>query len=353
MIGKNTKLGQENQGTAVCVRAVHGNEISDLVSTKLLDDLEVLAAQIGETRVSDFSSPREIYNWVLSTTHELCHRVDALEGRGIEFADIQARIVPAITAQLSSPFMRRMREWPRGYPGDYETIEYLCDGVNHAQAEGMGWHFERYFLANLPVFQHRNKLSAQARRIADACSKRRNANILIVACGGARDLLSVVDEAERANARITFNDIDSDALALCKERFGRLITRFMPGNAFKMMGELALAGPFDLIVCGGLFDYVPEPFLKRAIPSMIDKLLAEDGALFFTNIAEGNPYRTWMEHFGNWKLIERSEEQIRSLISSRNGSNPVIEITRDSTGLTFLVDVKKGVAGQVGTLAVT
>jgi hypothetical protein len=27
--------------------------------------------------------------------------------------------------------MRRCQEWPRGYPGDFETIEYLTAGANH------------------------------------------------------------------------------------------------------------------------------------------------------------------------------------------------------------------------------
>jgi ubiquinone/menaquinone biosynthesis C-methylase UbiE len=167
-----------------------------------------------------------------------------------------------------------------------------------------------------------------------------------MACGGARDLLGAVDAVKSTNATVVLNDIDGDALALCRERFPDIDIKYMPGNALKMTGEFVAAGPFDLIVCGGLFDYVPDSLLQRMLPAMITRMLAPEGTLFFTNVAKGNPYRTWMEHFGNWRLIERSEATIRKLCSTRVRTPASLEITMDPTGLTFLVDVRK-VAGDV------
>lgn len=308
----------------------------------LLKSLSERSERVSEKTLKEFSSEREAYNWVVSSTHELCRIVDELEAGRARVEDIEEAIKPAVTAQSKSPFAKRMQQWPRGYPGDFETIEYLCDGKNTAPRYTLGHIFERYFLCNPPVFQHRNKLEAQAARIRTACLSKSKASILIVACGGARDLLSVLDIVQNTHARLTLNDIDPDALSLCRQRFSCLENlALVTGNVFKLINKLASMGPYDLVVCGGLFDYVPDAFLKRFVPVMIDKLLADDGELFFTNISEGNPYRTWMEYFGNWKLIERSEDAIRKLLLGNHGREPRIEITKDSTDLTYLVDLRK------------
>lgn len=301
-----------------------------------------LARHVATMNVSDFASARERCNWVATTAYDLGRRVDAAVTSGVPSKIIRDAIRPAVEAWCASPFVNRLRTWPRGYPGDFETIEYLCDGMNMAPPDSMAYHFERFFLSTPIIFQHHFKIEAQARRIATACRKRDQASVLILAAGGGRDLLAVADIIKECGTRVVINDIDADALALCRSRFSDFqALQILQGNAFKLTTEFALAGPFDLIVCGGLFDYVPKPFLRRAIPMMIKRLLTEDGALFFTNIAEDSPYRSWLEYFGNWKLIERSEQAIRALIPAEYDGRVDVGVQRDPTGLAYLVDVRK------------
>src|SRR5215813_11883261 len=66
------------------------------------------------------------------------------------------------------------------------------------------------------------------------------------------------------------------------------------------------------LLAGGLFDYLPDEharYLIRHAWSLVD----DGGALFFTNIARGNPYRPLIEYFGDWFLIERTEEDVMRL----------------------------------------
>jgi extracellular factor (EF) 3-hydroxypalmitic acid methyl ester biosynthesis protein len=199
--------GFSNEPTVKVVRA----------GWEMLRELETVARTVAKAVVKDFTSTREIYNWVAATAYELAWRIDALVTRGVTSDAISTAIVPAVEAWCKSPFVSRMRTWPRGYAGDFETIEYLCDGVNRAAPDTMAYHFERFFLSSPAVFQHRAKLEAQSTRIATACFKRRHASILILAVGGGRDLLTVLEVAKGTEACITINDADQDALRVCPE----------------------------------------------------------------------------------------------------------------------------------------
>ncbi len=40
---------------------------------------------------------------------------------------------PVRRIHARSAFVKRLQEWPRGYPGDFETVEYLCGGRSRAE----------------------------------------------------------------------------------------------------------------------------------------------------------------------------------------------------------------------------
>ena len=68
-------------------------------------------------------------------------------------------------------------------------------------------------------------------------------------------------------------------------------------------------------------------------------MLAQDGRIVFTNIATGNPFRVWIEYMGDWKLIERSEEDVATLCGLAGVPPPVM--MRDATSLAIVATVKK------------
>src|SRR5437588_819468 len=49
----------------------------------------------------------------------------ALERCGWTAGRIRESIVPSRQVLATSPFIRRCQEWPRGYAGDFETVEYM------------------------------------------------------------------------------------------------------------------------------------------------------------------------------------------------------------------------------------
>ena len=68
--------------------------------------------------------------------------------------------------------------------------------------------------------------------------------------------------------------------------------------------------------------------------------LNKGGEIFFTNIAKGNPYRVWMEYCFNWELIERTKADVGQLFADASLKNSELEIRKEETGLTYLVNIK-------------
>jgi extracellular factor (EF) 3-hydroxypalmitic acid methyl ester biosynthesis protein len=212
---------------------------------------------------------------------------------------------------LSSAFIRRLQEWPRGYQGDYETIEKLYFAVPESPDE-----FGRlldHAAFNLPICQqHRNKIAQQCEEIRRVCHDKDAPRILVVASGGAIDAWQARADLERASATVVFNDIEDDALRLIRERFGasRVCQHYVAGNMFRKRRELTRLGKFDLILCGGLFDYVDMRHIQSFVRALFDDALTDQGCMFFTNLADHNPYRYFIETVCAWEMQYRSEEDM-------------------------------------------
>jgi SAM-dependent methyltransferase len=264
-------------------------------------------------------------------------------GLGATYQQVERASEPALRAKARSAFLRRLREWPRGYPGDFETIEYMMEATNHSEPGSLEYFCEEYLLRSPPASQHRNKLWAQAEVIQRVARESPRAKILSLGCGGGLDLDMASGLLNRVAAHVTLCDIEADALALCLKRLNsaRVNATVIEGNALQRLPELGAHGPFDLVVAGGLFDYIPDALLKRYLPRMVRDLVRPGGTFFFTNIAKGNPYGTWLRVFGNWQLHERSEVDLRELGLRALGIGGDIGIRRDTTGLAFLIELTR------------
>jgi len=65
------------------------------------------------------------------------------------------------------------------------------------------------------------------------------------------------------------------------------------------------------------------------------------GIMFFTNIAQNNPYRVWMEYLADWSLIERSKCELEKLCRNAGAGDRAVSITREATNLTLIATVAK------------
>jgi len=285
--------------------------------------------------------PQKLYHEVLASVHEICAAIVDLEECGVSRDEIVDMIGPVRAIHARSPFVRRLQSWPRGYPGDFETVEYICNAVNYAPFGSVEYFCEQYSLTRGIAQQHRNKVQLQAARILQTIGRHpRSSKIFSIACGSCPDLRSLPQLAALAG-EIWLNDNDQGALDFARSQLEDLGDRIhlAPGNALQV--ARTLNERFDLVLAGGLFDYLPRRAAVLLIRLVHERLLAPGGTFFFTNIAAGNPYRPLIEYFGDWFLLERSEEDMLDYCAAAGVARENVRITRESTGLTLIIEVKK------------
>jgi extracellular factor (EF) 3-hydroxypalmitic acid methyl ester biosynthesis protein len=313
-----------------------------------LHDAQREAMDILEQRVAEFASLEEaslpepmLYHRVLAGVHQICDAILACEEIALTRREIVTVLEPVRTIHRRSPFVARLQTWPRGYPGDFETVEYLLSAENRAE-DKLARACEAYALSRSIAQQHRNKVRHQAARLLAAMqASPGRARIASIACGSCADLRSIVGLLPPIAGELFLNDLDVEALAFSRRALEPIAghCHFRHADALSFVRRLE-RGTLDLVLAGGLFDYLDDRTASLLI-QLAYRALAPGGTFFFTNIAEGNPYRALIEYFGDWKLIERSEDQILETCERAGIGRGNVFITREETGLTLLIEITK------------
>ncbi|MEK6372589.1 MAG: class I SAM-dependent methyltransferase [Acidobacteriota bacterium] len=320
--------------------------IADYLFTAVVNEITYLREGVEafvELEESE-AGPSELYHRVLGAVHQLCASIVACEEAGLAREQIVRVLEPVRRIHARSDFVRRLQEWPRGYPGDFETVEYLCDGRSRAEQGTIEDICETYSLTRSIAQQHRNKVQHQAARIMRTLlASPGTARVFSVACGSCPDFRQIAAHLPSLLGELWLNDSDPEALMFSARALAAIHdrTHLRPGNAIKVVRKTAQLGPiFDLVLAGGLFDYLPE---KQAV-YLIEhawSMVKPGGVFFFTNIAKGNPYRPLIEYFGDWFLIERTEEDVLRCCEAAGIPREAVSITREETGLTLLIEVQR------------
>lgn len=280
------------------------------------------------------------HNQVLAAMADLNGSILLAEAEGLSREAIESIVAPARKLQATSTFVRRLQTWPRGYPGDFETVEYICDGTNLSPPNTLAFHVENISLNTSLAQQHRNKVAVQGRAIADACTRCDSGAVLSLASGSNRDMRSVASLIKGSNCHFYLNDHDNDALEFSRKGLGPLAKQceFIEGNAVRVIAQIDRK--FDLIVIGGLFDYLKDNFTAYILQNAWARL-TPGGTLLVTNIRKDNPYRVWMDYIVDWKLIERDEDDYGQLCRDVIGNANVMSAENDTTGLAIIVTLSK------------
>jgi hypothetical protein len=165
--------------------------------------------------------------------------------------------------------------------------------------------------------------------------------VLSIASGGCLDWVPVLPCLANFTGEIVLNDSEPAALELAAQRLSSVTSqyRLVPGNVIRVAKHLADRSRFDLVVAGGLFDYLSHRAMTLLLRVIFHDLLSPGGILLFTNIAEGNPWRALMEYDSNWTLIERSEARILEICREAGIAASSISVARETTGLTLITTV--------------
>ncbi len=282
---------------------------------------------------------------VVNEIDKLCKQLLICEKNGYKRSQIVEVLRPTQAIFQKSPLVWRMQNWPRGYPGDYETMEYICDAINKAPENTVEYWCEEYALSCPAAQQYRNLVNYQALQVIEtfriASQKPR---VLSLACGSCRDIWSIqIFLKEFSSGEIILTDLDSEALEFSRARLksieGKL--QFLQGNLIQVLPTLESSGEFDLVVAGALFDYLSKPVAKYLIKHVYKYLLKPNGKFIFTNIVKGNSYRTFVEYFGNLILIERDEKEVLDICRQLGLNEQGISFKKEESDLRLIVEITK------------
>lgn len=311
-----------------------GADACDALRDLALRDQELFELNKAAGELPRLQLFHRVQQWVSSTSAAIL----GAEAVGTSKEIIRETLRHSRKIHAQSPWIKRLQDWPQGYQGDFLTVEQMIKGVRTERAATVPSILEEIALNSPAAQQHRNKVVIQEQMIRQYCAT--NGSILSVGCGGCNDAFRALDAFENSEVRLTINDLDEDALALSEERLKSISDRISvrKGNVVDLFRKKDLP-QFDLILAGGLFDYLPKKVAAFTARSALNSLRS-GGQLAFTNILTGNPYRPWIEHLANWELIERSTDELYALLESyRKDVEVSIEI--DQTGLTAVVIAKK------------
>jgi len=242
-------------------------------------------------------------------------------------------------------FTERLQKWPEGYAGDYKTIEMLCNNQSKAKKNTLPYIVDKWAFS-LPIAQqHRNKIALQSSKIIETIEFTENPRILIVGAGSAFDVRSIQHIIGHKNFEIYFNDMDENALNYIKKKLNANVlnkSKFISKNILTYIKELYNSNnKFDLILFGGVFDYLTDKQIKFTLSKCYQNVLNKRGTIFFTNISENNDYKYIIEYFANWKLIERTKDELNNLCLASGIKKEELSIYKENTKLTYIVDIKK------------
>ncbi|MEO8845189.1 MAG: class I SAM-dependent methyltransferase [Kofleriaceae bacterium] len=234
-------------------------------------------------------------------------------------ARVQVSLLPLVRRAVNGG---RWFVKPRGYAGDFLTVARIYDNI----AEGetiVDALVDRCFL-NLPAaraIQNRRALLGDEIRAAVWRNGDRIARIASLACGPAREVFDLAGSIATPFV-VTLVDGDDAALAHCAAQRQRLgladsAIRLVEANLMHIaLGRRPLElFDQDLVYSVGLIDYLGDALVVKLL-DYIHTTLRPGGRAIIGNLHTRNPTRAFMEHVLEWKVIHRSEDDVRRLFTA-------------------------------------
>lgn len=243
--------------------------------------------------------------------------------------------------------VNRARTKPRGYAGDYELLDRICE--NRVGEHPLGGALDRFFQRQAApnAVRARTELIAAAAVEAMLDGAGHRLHWVSVGAGPATDVrwaAAMLPEASRQRLRVTLLDLDPEALDFAREQIARLVpehnltTRQVnPKRLHQIDDALPEA---DFLACPGLFDYLDDATAALLL-SLFWQRVRPGGRLFVGNFAPYHPTRSYMEWIGNWYLIYRTAEQLSRLAAQASIPSDAFSITAERFGVDLFIVAKK------------
>ncbi len=236
---------------------------------------------------------------------------------------------------------------PRGYAGDYLTIEMVY--ANEAGGDRrLGRYIDRWFL-DIPAsraVKNRRQLLADIVSGVAAENAGTPVHVTSLASGPAREIFDVVSKDCSLDLRATCVDIDAEALAYTWEMANRMAVnerfRFVQANVVKLaLGRESIElRDQDLVYSVGLIDYLGDRLVVALLDWIHDRL-HPGGSVIVGNFDIANPSKPFMDHLLEWKLIHRTADNLVTLFQRSKFRSAPVEVLTEDTGINLFAIARR------------
>jgi SAM-dependent methyltransferase len=299
------------------------------------------AAEVEDVRAFTRRRPEEARGRLAAAAAVVVERARELE----RAADVRAvRAAQAGFRALLAPvlaqswIMQRSITKPRGYPGDHALLDAFY--TRRTASGPVGRLLDELVLdcaAGRAVVDRKRYVAAW---LGARLALHPEAKVADIACGPCRLERDLLAARIGTRARFVAMDGDDEALAYARRVLeGAPAVRLWHENAIRIARDpqvpAMLAGA-DWVVSLGLLDYLPDRLAARLLLAL-RRALRPGGEMLVGNFAADNPSRTFMEWFGDWPLIHRSEDEFLALFEEAGFAAPELGVEREAPGGAILL----------------
>ncbi len=255
---------------------------------------------------------------------------DCQRSRQVVIDHVHSMLRPALYKRA---MYKHMWEWPLGYVGDFQIIDWTYTKQLDQDPVGKAW--DEFYHRQAAPQAVRNRKDYLVDLFGKMCrAKGAGIRMLDVASGPCRDVAEAVAAAgEAARGSIVHCvDIDERAVAYAKGIVAGLdhstTFRWQVANALR----LRLRETYDLVWSAGLFDYLDDRFAASLL-SRLWQWTAPGGTFCVGNFHLDNPSRLWMEFCAKWNLLHRSDADMLRLAEMASIPVECVRLDKEPLGV--------------------
>lgn len=252
----------------------------------------------------------------------------------------------------TAPFIRRAKQKPLGYAGDYEMMNMLYR--DHREGDSLFAKSLNMFATQVSAARANiNRIDFIGEKLRSAFASKSTGRLRVasIGCGPAQEICAFLTRYPELGHRLDVALIDQEerALAQCERVLAPLAARtgakvrVINDSARRLMSDQELGaslGECDLIYSAGLFDYLNERAFGVLL-GVLYKALVPGGTLLIGNVAFHNPDRGLMEYVAEWFLHHRTPEQLYSHASSLLPLPQQVMVEAEPSGVNLFIVIQR------------
>jgi len=254
---------------------------------------------------------------------------------------------------LEAPLWRQAYGKPRGYPGDFEMMNYIYDATPVGDsafarlAHALAVHIGEF------VVRRKNRVRGTIADLIASRGPHAEVRIASLGSGPAREIVEYLTQNGNFAGFLTVTLIDQDEGALrfaggsianahrARRQGLKLSVEPRKVSVLRLLRDLnpadLLSQP-DMIYSAGLFDYFSDRTC-RILTARLYAALRPGGVLLLGNMKAGTDMPWPLEFIADWSLTYRSAESVLSWTEGLQGAE--IALRTEATGYDYALVVRK------------